>query len=250
MKLNVKSDVKRGSNILDVKVPDLFRVRYLTGMEWLDEALGGGFVPSTSVMLTGTPGTGKSTLMRQLGDSLTGQGHMVVYNTGEESLYQVKLACERLRLRNGFCCGEDRNVNDLLEYMQAICNDPDVQYARKRAGVFLLQDSLQTLDDGKYNGATNSNTPVRCCEMLTEFAKQTGIVSVFIGQCNKNGDYAGKSTIKYAVDQHIELYRDEKKSSDMYGELMLEVSKNRWGPSGFTYNMHLGELGLSANGRL
>jgi len=67
--------IKRGTNIKDIKVPARLRERYPTGLAWYDEAMGGlGHVPSTVTMLTGMPGTGKSTLLRQLADAITSKG--------------------------------------------------------------------------------------------------------------------------------------------------------------------------------
>ena len=51
----------------------------------------------------------------QLADAITKAGHICLYNTGEESLYQVKMVAERLGLRNGFVVGQDTLVTDLRE---------------------------------------------------------------------------------------------------------------------------------------
>ena len=88
MNLNVGiKGLKRGTNIKEVKVPNELRTRIKTGVSWFDDAVGGeGFVPSSVMMLTGTPGAGKTTMMLQLADSITAAGHVCLYNTGEESL--------------------------------------------------------------------------------------------------------------------------------------------------------------------
>ena len=48
MKLKVKiEDIPFGSNIQNVKVPDILRKRVATGLDYFDDALGGkGFTPS------------------------------------------------------------------------------------------------------------------------------------------------------------------------------------------------------------
>ena len=92
MKLNTKKGFDFGTNILDVKVPDALRQRVKTGVEYIDGSFGGrGLTPSSVTLFTGTPGAGKTTMMLNLADKLVGNGANVVFNTCEESLFQVKM---------------------------------------------------------------------------------------------------------------------------------------------------------------
>jgi DNA repair protein RadA/Sms len=246
MNLNVGiKNLKRGTNIKEIQVPEALRDRKKVGIEWFDAALGGdGFVPSQVMMLTGTPGAGKTTLLLQLADAITKAGHICLYNTGEESLYQVKMVVERLGLNAGFVVGQDTVVADLLEHADALRN------ANPGRQVFILQDSLQTLDDGKWNGNTNSMTPVRVTEMLTEWAKANYGIVIFIGQVTKNGEFAGKQTILHAVDVRGQLYIDDQKKSETYGERIFEISKNRFGCSGKAFVLGIGREGLYEKGMI
>ena len=244
MNLNVGvKNLKRGTNIADIEVPAALRDRKKVGISWLDDAIGGeGFVPSSVMMLTGTPGAGKTTMLLQMADAITKSGHICLYNTGEESLYQVKMVAERLGLRNGFVVGQDTLVSELLKHADHL------RKANPGKQVFILQDSLQTLDDGKWNGATNSMTPVRVTEMLTDWAKSNYGVVVFIGQVTKGGDFAGKQTILHAVDVRGRLYIDEEKRSETYGERIFEITKNRFGCSGRSYVLGMQKTGLYEKG--
>jgi DNA repair protein RadA/Sms len=246
MNLNVGiQNLKRGTNINDLTVPDALRARKKAGLEWFDDAIGGeGFVPSSVMMLTGTPGAGKTTLLLQLADAITKSGHICLYNTGEESLYQVKMVAERLNLKNGFIVGQDTLVPDLLEHADQI------RKQHKGKQIFILQDSLQTLDDGKWKDGSNSMTPVRATEMLTDWAKSNYGIVVFIGQVTKSGDFAGKQTILHAVDVRGQLYIDEEKRSDTYGERIFEVTKNRFGCSGRSYILGINRNGLYEKGSI
>jgi DNA repair protein RadA/Sms len=236
---------KRGTNINDIEVPEVLRHRKKVGIEWFDDAIGGeGMVPSSVMMLTGTPGAGKTTMLLQLANSITGAGHVCLYNTGEESLYQVKMVAERLRLKNGFVVGQDTLAEDLLNHADQL------RKANKGKQVFILQDSLQTLDDGKYGGSTNSMTPVRCVEMLTDWAKANYGIVAFIGQVTKDGDFAGKQTILHAVDVRGQLFIDEQKKSETYGERIFEVTKNRFGCSGKSYILGMERAGLFEKGSI
>ena len=245
MNLNVGiKGFKRGTNIHDIQVPDALRDRKKTGLDWFDDALGGeGFVPSSVMMLTGTPGAGKTTMLLQLADAITKAGHICLYNTGEESLYQVKMVAERLKLKNGFVAGQDTLVTDLLAHADSL------RKANPGKQVFILQDSLQTLDDGKYSdGGTNSMTAVRAVEMLTDWAKANYGVVIFIGQVTKSGDFAGKQTILHAVDVRGRLYIDEDKRSETFGERIWEITKNRFGCNGRSYILGLEKTGLYEKG--
>ena len=117
MNLNVKSDdIEFGTNILKVKVPKQLRNKVKCGVDYIDSALGGGgFTPSAVTFFTGTPGSGKTTMMLKMADSLTKSGALVVFNTAEESLYQIKMTCDRLKLRQPFKVGGETRVPVLLE---------------------------------------------------------------------------------------------------------------------------------------
>lgn len=250
MNLNVGiRGLKHGTNIAEIQVPEVLRVRKKVGINWFDDAVGGdGLVPSSVMMLTGTPGAGKTTMLLQLADSITKAGHMCLYNTGEESLYQVKMVAERLNLKHGFVVGQDILVSELLAHADSI------RSAHPGKQVFVLQDSLQTLDDNKYDGRlVNSMTPVRCVEALTDWAKTSYGIVMFIGQVIKfvgNGPamFAGKNTILHAVDVRGEIYVDNDKKSETYGERIFTVSKNRFGTSGCSYILGMSKDGLYEKG--
>lgn len=245
MNLNVGiRGLKNGTNVFDIKVPEKMRTRYKCNIEWVDGAFGGqGFVPSNVIMLTGTPGAGKTTFVLLLADALTAAGHVALYNTGEESLYQVKMVAERLNLKNGFYVGQDEKTDDIIEHAE------ELRKANPKKQIFLLHDSLQTLDDGYYeNGHTNSNTPVRALEQLANWAKEKYGIFFFIGQVNKDGQFNGKNGIKHVIDAHAQLYFDDQKKSETYGERLFEVTKNRYGVTGRTYIVGMNKTGLYEKG--
>ena len=234
----------RGMNVLDITVPEALKRKVRTGMSWLDEAFGGqGMTPSTAGLITGTPGAGKSTMLLQLADSLTGAGHVCLYNTGEESLLQVRAVLERLKVRNGFVPGKDRMAADVLDHADMLARgNPGKQ-------VVLICDSLQTLDDGFYpNGATNSMTPIRVFEMLTEWAKATFGIVLVIGQVTKDGKFASKQQLVHMIDMHAHLAIDEKPKSETYGMRIFKMRKNRFGCSGKGFVLNMSAQGLTEAG--
>ena len=152
------------------------------------------------------------------------------------------MVAERLGLRNGFVVGQDSLVGDLLEHAD------ELRAANPGKQIFILQDSLQTLDDGKWKDGTNSMSTVRATEMLTDWAKANYGIVIFIGQVTKSGDFAGKQTILHAVDVRGRIFIDEEKKSETYGERIFEITKNRFGCSGKSYILGMNRTGLYEKG--
>ncbi len=81
LKTQIK-EVEVGTNILVIEVPEKLRHRVKSGLSYFDDALGGrGFTPSAVTLFTGTPGAGKTTMLLELANSLTGHGSSVLLNT-------------------------------------------------------------------------------------------------------------------------------------------------------------------------
>ena len=246
MKLNVKSDgIGFGTNILDIKIPSQLRERYPCKIDFIDAAFGGeGFTPSTMTLFTGEPGAGKTTMMLTLANALTAQGYTCLFNTAEESLYQVKLTCERLQFEDGFIAGQESYVPRLISQ----CDSLRKKFPGKP--FFLIVDSLQTLNDGKYGeDHTNSQSAVRALQMLTDYAKEHYVNIVCIGQVNKSGSMAGSQKLKHMVDAMLHL-SIEKKDEDFKGLRVLETVKNRFGGSGWTFYLDLKKRGFDEVARV
>ena len=70
-----------------------------SGSDELDRVLGGGLVPGSVILIGGDPGIGKSTLLLQTMCHLSHELD-AMYVTGEESLEQVRLRAEQIKLSN------------------------------------------------------------------------------------------------------------------------------------------------------
>lgn len=246
MKLSVKNDtIGFGTNVLDISVPDALRNKVKSGVDFVDAAMGGeGFTPSQVVFFTGTPGAGKTTMLLKLADSLTKQGAVAVFNTAEESLFQVKLVAERLGLKSGFAVGQETHIPTLIKKCEML--------RKKNPGkpFFLLVDSLQCMDDGKYaDGGTNSKSAERVLEQVTNWAKETFSNAIVIGQVNKAGKMAGTQKLKHMVDAMIELSIEEK-DEDLMGCRVLKTTKNRFGGAGHQIWLELKKEGFKEVARL
>lgn len=246
MKLNVRNDsINFGTNVLDISVPEKLRNKVKSGLEFVDGALGGdGFTPSQVVLFTGTPGAGKTTMMLTLADRLTRAGNIVVFNTAEESLFQVKLIAERLGLKSGFSVGQETHVPTLLKKCDALrAKSPDKHF-------FLMVDSLQCMDDGHYgDGQINSRSAERSLELLTDWCKTNYTNALVIGQVNKSGKMAGTQKLKHMVDAMMELSVEEK-DEDLRGCRVLQTVKNRFGGCGHTFYLQLEGKGFKEVARI
>ena len=246
MRINTQiEEIPNGTNILDVKVPDALRKRVKSGLEYFDDALGGkGFTPSAVTLFTGTPGAGKTTMMLELANSLTGHGCQVLFNTAEESLYQLKMTVERLRLKHGFSAGQETMVTQILENCDELREkNPDKPF-------FLIIDSLQTLNDGKYGQhQTNAKTAERSLLKITDYCKENFCNAVIIGQVTKNGQMAGANVLKHMVDAMMSL-DVERKDDDLMGCRVLTTEKNRFGGAGHIFFLSLRERGFDEVSRV
>ena len=242
MRLKVSTDsVEFGSNINDVVVPDEMKKKFVSGLDFFDAAIGGqGFTPSAALMFTGEAGAGKTTMMLTLCDHLTRNGVVAVFNTAEESLFQVKAACERLGLKKGFAVGSENEVGDLLKKADKFRN----LEKNKGKPFMLVVDSLQCMDDGHFStGRITTATAERSLEQITNWCKENYTNAIIIGQVTKNGIFAGSNKLKHCVDAMVQL-TIEKKDKDLLGCRRLETTKNRFGGSGATTWLSLNASGF------
>ena len=154
-------------------------------MAWFNDVMGGeGLTPSQVILFTGDPGIGKTTTLLQLADAFHGSARgkvsgcpvIVIYNTNEESLFQVRRTVRRLDLKDGFLATQFRMISDLLAFVDK------TQAANPKAKILVIQDSLQTLDDGYYkDGGITSGTNMRCLETIVKHAKEKWSTWILFG---------------------------------------------------------------------
>ena len=243
MKLNVRSSIAFGTNISTIEVPDALRKRTKSSIKYFDELLSGGFTPSVVTLFAGTPGAGKTTMLLSVADALMGNGSIVVFNTMEESLFQVKMTAERLKLKNGFLTGEMSHIPTLLKECDKIrAANPGKQF-------FLMIDSLPCCDDGHWTGndgvpVINSKSAERSLSLITEWCKSTLSNAIVINQVTKSGEMAGSQKLRHICDQVISL-KIEEKDPELRGCRILEIEKNRFGVSGVQQILEVSNNGLA-----
>jgi DNA repair protein RadA/Sms len=201
----------------------------------VNQVFGGGIVPGSLMLLAAPPGAGKSTFCMQLASKIAGQqpGSPVLYNSGEETLTQLKLRADRLKLPN---------IDDVL-----FCNENSCdrfiheQLAVLRPSAFIV-DSIQTIYTDTTATAMGSVGQIReCGARLLRAAKSLQIPALIIGHVTKSGDVSGPRTLEHLVD--VVLYLEPTGSQ----QLLLRSTKNRFGSSGDIAILEMSDLGLTEN---
>lgn len=188
-------------------------IRFTTGSSELDRVLGGGAVEGSLVLVGGSPGIGKSTLLLQICQTISREKR-VLYVTGEESEKQLKMRSERLGVTAGdlLILAE----TDLEEILQA---------AMTSEAQVLIVDSIQTLSASENSSMPGSVSQVKDCTMaLMQLAKNNGITVFLIGHVNKEGAIAGPKVLEHMVD--CVLYFEGDQSTNYR---ILRAAKNRFG---------------------
>ncbi|MBO4825858.1 MAG: DNA repair protein RadA [Prevotella sp.] len=196
----------------DISSKDLPRIDMHDGE--LDRVLGGGLVPGSIVLLGGEPGIGKSTLSLQTALQLTDK--KILYVSGEESLYQLKMRAERIAKN-----ATSDNLLILCETsLEAIFN-----HIKEVVPELVFIDSIQTISTEEVDSSPGSITQVReCAAALLRFAKSSGIPVVLIGHITKEGTLAGPKILEHIVDTVIQFEGDQH-----YMYRILRSIKNRFG---------------------
>jgi DNA repair protein RadA/Sms len=188
--------------------------RLRTGSEELDRVLGGGLVPGSIVLMAGSPGIGKSTLMSSALAALAAHGRRTLYVSGEESAAQIRLRAERLgRGALSVPVLAETSLETVLASLEA--NGPDV----------CVIDSVQTLHAETLSGAPGSVGQVReVAARLERFARERDTVVILVGHVTKEGAIAGPRVLEHAVDCVLQFEGERERSYRV-----LRALKNRFG---------------------
>lgn len=188
--------------------------RFSSGDSELDLVLGGGIVPGSLVLIGGSPGIGKSTLLLKIGGNLAYKEKMILYVSGEESGGQIKMRANRLGAnhKNLFLLSEIR--------LEAVMGE-----ATQKSFDLIIIDSIQTLYSETVPSAPGSVTQVRTITFdLMRFAKERQIPVFIIGHITKDGSIAGPRVLEHMVDTVLYFEGDASKEIRM-----LRAFKNRFG---------------------
>lgn len=211
------------------QIESLEETRIQTRIEEFDRTVGGGIVKGSLILIGGSPGIGKSTLLLQVADKLSELGYTLLYVAGEESAKQIKMRGERLMLslENLFLLTET-NLENIVEEAHKIRPD------------FIIIDSIQTIFSTKLDSFPGSVSQVR--EAATElmiYAKQNEATVFLIGHITKEGMIAGPKALEHIVDTVIYFEGDRH-----HNHRIIRTVKNRFGATGEIGIFEMTELGL------
>ncbi len=202
--------------------------RWRLGISELDQVLGGGLTPGSSILLGGEPGIGKSTLLLQAAAAMAAHGQ-TLYISGEESAEQIRLRAERLHaLSPAVYLLAQTDLDEALLQAEAL----DVS--------LLIVDSVQAVYSPRLESAPGSVSQVRAIAAdCISFARRKGCAVMLIGHVTKEGMLAGPRVLEHMVD--TVLYFE----GERYHSLrLLRAVKNRFGSTNELGVFEMAEGGL------
>lgn len=190
--------------------------RFSSGFLGLDELFGGGIVNGSAILLGGSPGVGKSTLLAQILINVSREKR-VLYCSGEESVMQVSQRFERLI--------SEGNKSDNISITSEDNVESIVGYINEKKIEVLVIDSIQTVYSDKSRTMPGSIAQIKLAgNLLIKSAKKLGISIFIIGQITKSGEIAGPKLLEHLVDV---VFMFEGKDNGIHR--LLYCTKNRFG---------------------
>ena len=224
---NIQSEEVSISKISEIEIAKEFRM--VTQYEEFDRVLGGGLIKGEVVLITGSPGIGKSTFLLQLSEEYSKIGN-VFYVSGEESPRQIKQRAERINVNSGnLYILSDTNIEKIEKVV--LEDKPKV----------VVIDSIQTLYSENVNSVPGSVTQIRETTLkIIEIAKKYEIAFYIVGHVTKDGKLAGPKLLEHMVDAVLQI-EGEKNS---YYRIVRSI-KNRYGSTNEISIFDMKENGIS-----
>ncbi len=193
-----------------------------------DENSGAGLVRTSTVLLGGDPGAGKTTLCLQLSDVFAGRfKRETLYIANEQDPAEIKTTSKRLRLKN-------MRLIRIVKAMGGVQTD---------IGAYLLRYNpcLVILDSVTKWSGEDMNLAVTICQRLKDYTVRLNAPSIIVNQVTKDGEHAGLNKMQHAVDATM-LF-------EVWGEnpgdpRRLHVRKNRFGPAPVSQYFEMTGIGL------
>ena len=215
------------SKITEIEIEKEFRM--VTPFEEFDRVLGGGLIKGEVVLITGSPGIGKSTFLLQLSQEYAKIGN-VFYVSGEESPRQIKQRAERVNVKSeNLYILNDTNIEKIESVI--LKDKPKV----------VVIDSIQTLYSENVNSIPGSVTQIRETTLkIIEIAKKNEIAFYIVGHVTKDGKLAGPKLLEHMVDAVLQIEGEE----NNYYRIIRSI-KNRYGSTNEISIFDMKENGIS-----
>lgn len=225
--IEVERELQATVCLADVEASDVDRIR---SGPW-DVALGGGMPRSNLILISGVNGSGKSTMMLQLGAAVANlEKKNILYVAKEESAGQIKARAVRLKMspeiqrRFTIVPHIEKTIGELLEE-----HDP----------ALVIIDSLPALVGV---GTAGLKPGYEVLEVLREYTIRKTTPVIVVDHINKEGDFGGSAAWLHLVDMTLMIERCAR--GDDLLVIRLGAVKNRNGPTGAYVDFLMTEHGL------
>ncbi len=187
-----------------------------SGIGEFDRVLGGGIVPGATILLSGEPGVGKSTLLLEVASRAAKTGQRVLYVTAEESASQVRLRAERTgALDPNLYLAAETDLATVLGHIDQV------------APRLLIVDSVQTVSSSLSDGLAGGPSQVReVAATLIRVSKDRNLPVLLVGHVTKDGSIAGPRLLEHLVD--VVCYFEGDRQTALR---FIRAQKNRFGPT-------------------
>lgn len=187
-----------------------------SGINEFDRVLGGGIVPGATILLSGEPGVGKSTLLLEVASRAAQTGQRVLYITAEESASQVRLRAGRTgALQENLYLAAETDLATVLGQIDQV--KPQL----------VIVDSVQTVSSSLSEGLAGGPSQVReVAATLIRVSKDRNLPVLLVGHVTKDGSIAGPRLLEHLVDVVCHFEGDRQTALRF-----IRAQKNRFGPT-------------------
>lgn len=194
-----------------------------TGLAELDTVLSGGIVDGANILLVGSPGSGKSTLVLQIISALCKKSG-VIYFSLEEDVISIKNRTNRLELR----------LDDII--LSSMCELYEISQQIETSGCnVVVIDSLQMIYVPGKSPFSSASGRFALNYLVTKFPDKTFIV---ISCMNKSGKVAGSRMLEHMVDVVVYIENERGRMRN------ITTSKNRFGQAGIKCSVDMTDKGF------
>lgn len=207
-------------------------VYHPTGVAPFDKVIGGGLVDGCTILLGGTRGVGKTTLLLEVCNAIANAERPAFYASGEEKTERIQALADRIGCNNRhlYIKGNQTDIDEIQEVVKEL------------KPFFTVYDSLQVITDPDVKGNEGSSAQgVAVANIITAYYqnhKRHPGSAVIVNHMTKLGDFAGSEEVQHLVDTIVMF--DRKMVRDDDGEIKPETinlrqlisDKNRNGAEG------------------
>jgi DNA repair protein RadA/Sms len=208
------SDTRVARPITEIDSDDV--AHWPSGIDEFDRVLGGGIVPGATILLSGEPGVGKSTLLLEVASRAAAGGMRVLYVTAEESVSQVRLRAQRTgALQPTLYLAAEVDLATILGQIDQV--EPQL----------VIVDSVQTVSSSLTDGLAGGPAQVReVASTLIRVSKDRNLPILLVGHVTKDGSIAGPRLLEHLVDVVLQFEGDRQTALRF-----VRSHKNRFGPT-------------------